>query len=660
MAGLAVLGMAAVTSCKDIKNDIAELKYQIAEMQSVTIASIDKQLASIKTSISDLQNVDMTLRTEIEVLNIRSQALRDSIEACEGRLSAKDQVLQDQLIQVGVAVGLLKEEDTKIKSTLTQLQNYFELALRDEKEWVETTFATIDQFKAVSAELESVKSEIVRVDTTIAAVREEFKEAIVEAINVSESSMKNWVNDELTKVYSSISAVEARIDEITAGGATKEDITALENKITDLDTTITAAYHVAIREAIETNNGVIAGVLRDSLYEVNTRITDEVSRLDGRIDAIEERLAAVEDTIASLLARIQTITYIPEYSDGMATVSPMKIAEMSFVVSPASAAVKLAELWEEGVSVKAVLTRTRAVSELIDLPVLSFTATASGIVTARAYCDALGSAFFAGTQTASAALFVSDGNSSVSSEFVNLTPGEGPDAPEGALKGVYSVSASGKRVFFAKGNLWLGPLEENADTTWNFEQNQYSSQPVKDTTEWNAGHKSHFYWEKTGEYGSEVICVTPEGDSTDTVDWGEVYNRSNSTSGWRTLSAEEWDYVINRRQLASGKPSFKKYTSEGGFAGIKGICIYPDNYAGNADEKSFEELAEAGIVFLPFAGTRFETMVSSITENSTGYYWTSTADGKDSATGFVIGVSSTEIRKVSRNSALSVRLVIGM
>ena len=91
-----------------------------------------------------------------------------------------------------------------------------------------------------------------------------------------------------------------------------------------------------------------------------------------------------------------------------------------FHVSPASCVATLAQMWDSAVSVKAVRTLSRAVT-LTPLTVTAFEADAQqGIISLTVACDALGEQFFEQGEPASAALFISDGNNSIISDYIEL------------------------------------------------------------------------------------------------------------------------------------------------------------------------------------------------------------------------------------------------
>lgn len=126
-----------------------------------------------------------------------------------------------------------------------------------------------------------------------------------------------------------------------------------------------------------------------------------------------------------LFNRLQSVCFVPRYSDGMASVYTSgaisaSYVEMDFEVSPKDAAAEIAEQWESILSMQAVNTITRAVS-FVALPVTSCVADAeTGVITVKATAENLGEEFFSGEATFSARIGISDGNTDIKSEYIPL------------------------------------------------------------------------------------------------------------------------------------------------------------------------------------------------------------------------------------------------
>jgi hypothetical protein len=256
-------------------------------------------------------------------------------------------------------------------------------------------------------------------------------------------------------------------------------------------------------------------------------------------------------------------------------------------------------------------------------------------------------------------------------------------ASEGALKGVFSVSAD-KKVVFSQGNLQYQP----STSTYRFATNQYDY--VGDDTQGNVyedGVKSSnenfkretytgwgdlFCW-GTGDrpwYHSETAS-----EFTTFVDWGAqaISNGGNAANLWRTLTGEEWDYLGKTRPNASTLHCVAKVGD------VNCHLLFPDNWTGvdgitldfTTDEcednsvtlTQWAELEAAGAVCLPLAGYgQMNIGTISVEEiNSEGAYWSATAAPSGNSAWFLQIFSYDKICEIggsmSKCDGAAVRLV---
>ena len=246
-------------------------------------------------------------------------------------------------------------------------------------------------------------------------------------------------------------------------------------------------------------------------------------------------------------------------------------------------------------------------------------------------------------------------------EFVTISGGGGVSgAPEGAIDGLFSVSPT-QKVYFSQGNLQY----QASTNTWRFAENQWDY--VGDYLTGNVfenGEKCNNYlasdsysgwideygWGTSG-YDHGAICYYPWSnsnsytdyfaygsesynlfDQTGVADWGynAICNGGNETDRWRTLTSDEWDYVVHNRNTMHGQ-RYAKATIDG----IQGLVLFPDNwndtypslnscnmenanFSCNSFSTSFweNELQSNGAVFLP--------ATEIYVQDTCGCYWLST------------------------------------
>ncbi len=264
----------------------------------------------------------------------------------------------------------------------------------------------------------------------------------------------------------------------------------------------------------------------------------------------------------------------------------------------------------------------------------------------------------------------------------------------GFSSALFSVSAS-QKVLFSPGNLEYSTMGSHAVAggvtatgTWRFAPNQWDmiGSANSNISSTYTGWIDLFGWGTSG-YNNKYPYMTSTTDtdygnennniSGTNYDWGvynAIYNpKTNTTDApgtWRTLTKDEWVYLLNTRPTLSSI-RYAKAT----VCGIAGLIIVPDSCASTyypltnvntsgADfttniigSTDWSKMEAVGCVFLPAAGYRW-TSVSST--NSGGYYWSATYNNSYYA--FCLYFSSSNLDFSTgltryRHSGNSVRLV---
>ena len=280
-----------------------------------------------------------------------------------------------------------------------------------------------EDFNTINGRLDKLEQTLPSIDEQIAS------------INAQLASLKDIDNDIKEQI-----AVLEKSDKATATEIAnlKAKDSALEKSISDLQSYVDTQIANAKSEAaaayatIEQYNTIVArlNALQSSTNklgeELTAKINSEVATLNSKITELEARLDAVEEKVEGLLARIQSVSYIPRYDDNKATLKYAKRVsqvDIDFEISPKDAVEELAKVWQSAVSVKAVYTETRAVS-FVDMPIVRFEADEqNGVITITASGENL-EQVVSSAQKASLALDISDGNNSITSAYIPLVAKE--------------------------------------------------------------------------------------------------------------------------------------------------------------------------------------------------------------------------------------------
>ena len=228
--------------------------------------------------------------------------------------------------------------------------------------------------------------------------------------------------------------------------------------------------------------------------------------------------------------------------------------------------------------------------------------------------------------------------------FSGTPSSTGSSVPTGAVNGQFSVSDT-KKVYFSQGNLqYVG--------TWQFAEHQWERFGADQRDD----HRDLLGW------GTKSNPNNVSGNDSDYSwsEWGEN-TITNGTTGYRTLTAEEWGYLLRRE----GKSALATVN------GVHGIVFLPDSWslpggcsftAGDGSGWTtntytvwqWTSMETNGAVFLPCVGLRDNGSVQYVDEFPN--YWSSSEYSADSAS--ILDYSgSIKVAVCPKRGGVGVRLV---
>ena len=259
----------------------------------------------------------------------------------------------------------------------------------------------------------------------------------------------------------------------------------------------------------------------------------------------------------------------------------------------------------------------------------------------------------------------------------------------------FTINAGGTKVLFAPGNLQA--TYNGSSWTWGFAANQWDyigrtagntyingdgTMSAPGTVDFFGWVGASSTWGGVAQYG---ICITEEQNSVNTYgnvanealkrDWGNTISDGYT---WRTLTEEEWTYVISTR-IGTALPceDHARYTkatinTDNGSGGVNGLILFPDgltldtseftnfgdangysNYGTLCTTAEWAALSAKGCVFLPSAGSR------DANTGTAGRYWTSTSYKTNPSSARYVDITTTgyvSVRTAPRCNGFSVRL----
>lgn len=193
----------------------------------------------------------------------------------------------------------------------------------------------------------------------------------------------------------------------------------------------------------------------------------------------------------------------------------------------------------------------------------------------------------------------------------------------------FSVSAN-KQVVFSSGN-----LQYQASTdTWRFANHQYDyvGELNSEISPTNENWIDLFGW---GTGNNPTNTSKNEADYATFVDWGTNKIGKDKANTWRTLTKNEWEYLLFKRISAAALWGIATVNN------IHGLILLPDdfklpedlNFVAGGDGNlewtlnvyttyEWEKMEKAGVVFLPASGCRYRSGIHDVQD--VGDYWSAT------------------------------------
>ncbi|MBR5103698.1 MAG: hypothetical protein IKV05_03335 [Bacteroidales bacterium] len=438
-----LLSLLTFVSCYDdseLRKQMQDFEDRLTGLAGTVIASVDEQITGITSSIDSLKTVDAELEGYISALESQANDMEERLAALE-ETAGDVAAIELELATLKAAIEELKTADAALDSKISTLQTYVDDSLKSSKDWAESTFATLEQYDSLQTALSSLKVIVGQLGEDMATVEAGLDRQLTDAIADSESSMKAWVNEALAESCYDMATIDAKLAALEK--AYKDADAALQKKIEDQQAALSQAkdeltkeYKAAITAAIEANNGQIDSKIADALKTAQEELQEQIGEILPVLEALEERLTLLE---SKLVSRIQSLVYVPEYSDGKVVVADAEGRfSLKFLVTPMKLASVLQTLWETDSKVITASLRyskfpetKSSADDVVPLKVTSAAGSAQGFLSLTVSVDEnhpLSAEFWDGEVPALVYINITDGNNDRTSDMIVLEGKRGGNA----------------------------------------------------------------------------------------------------------------------------------------------------------------------------------------------------------------------------------------
>lgn len=375
--------MLAGVGCKNYDDDIDKINNRLDELY-VTVADLDEQIESVRNAIPSL-----------DALNEEVAALRSELDGVKTDVASIDQKLE--------AIG---DVQAKLNELSQELKDYVNGAIQSSEETLRNELATKGAVSELEALIEGIqedyKAKLEEINNKLAAL-----EGTVEGLPAVDFS------GDIQELKDRLAALEGSAADAKALAALAERVEALEGIEILTEADVNTLIDTQIKELLKSDswlgdslNEAIAAYLEDKGYITNAALTGYVSlediiaamddkqsdyarsliefiqehqsqfdatALQGKIDGYKAEMdklkAEFSERLFALENRIQSLVYVPSSLSETSNIIPVTPApyidfgkdgkeylgdqtlEMTFRVSPASLAKKIADEKEATVSI---------------------------------------------------------------------------------------------------------------------------------------------------------------------------------------------------------------------------------------------------------------------------------------------------------------------
>ena len=328
----------------DLTSTVADLSGKVAALETLTagLPELEKTVADIKENyLSKAEAADIYATAE-SVLKLQEEL---------GKVSGRLEVIED----LDIAERLSSLESNyenltdivipNLNDAVVKAQSAAEKAQTSAKEAMTYAQSVFGELESLERSLEVYANDIEGRFNELSAMDAALSDR-ADALMEFVSDLNSTVSAEIIALRSNIASVQTILDQ-----AVKD----LESSKLD-KTEFSEYFSQALMDDILKANGQVNTAINQKLAEATKNLQSSIDAVDKRIDSevmpainnLKERIDAVEDIVQDLANRIQSLVYVPEYSDGKATVSVYEIngkpvsedvvVSATFKVTPAAVA----------------------------------------------------------------------------------------------------------------------------------------------------------------------------------------------------------------------------------------------------------------------------------------------------------------------------------
>lgn len=459
----------------------------------VEINNLNTYLGQVYNALSlDIATVDAALKAHIAAF----EAYKAEIAVAIRNLQLNDDSISERLAMhtdklaktIDAKVAELQAQDEELWTKINNVEEYLSQAIA----LLETEMQEADaaMYKELTEEIESVQrglqESLTNVNNLVSDLMEDFNalvlrvtanEEAIESIEDAIEQLTEWLktNDANDDAISQV--VNTLVDDLDKAIADIKDLQEETGDIYDLIGKTTTNLTNLIADANQTIQGLKdlcsdqqnqIGANQSAIYALQVLVNNINKNFGDRLEALENQVGANTEAIQKLVERVQSLVYVPDYSDHKATiewarvvssdvmtadldeektpvyVNIVKKSDLKYLVkanageNAATAAAEIEAAWKDVLDYNVTDVKTRGAAESgADLEIVNVKADGEYIIVS-VVAKNFDAKFFEHKRQGiySAALVLGDKNgNNMTSEYTNLVPGKAAEVKAVILAG---------------------------------------------------------------------------------------------------------------------------------------------------------------------------------------------------------------------------------
>ena len=298
----------------DLIESVSELEKAVEYLEGLTanIPELENLVDSIQENYLSKEEAQNTFATLESVA-----ALLEKIGGIEGRLDAIDSIN----VSVGERLQDLEDNYADLKDVIIPgLEADILAAQEAAAKAQESADAAMDFAKNVLGELETLRNALgIYAKAGALEAKMEALDAVDSTLKAKDEELAKLIDELDAAVAADIAGLELSIDDLR-----DELIDLIDDIKADMVTKdgFDALFKQELNKALA-ENGEITNAIAAAINEAREELQDNIDDANGRIDILDEALKDLSDDVAAVIEdlanRIQSLVFVPEYKDGMAT-----------------------------------------------------------------------------------------------------------------------------------------------------------------------------------------------------------------------------------------------------------------------------------------------------------------------------------------------------